>query len=178
MTKWKMALAAPLATVALLIPAATVSGEAQTEPAPLPSCPSAGTYTATVDGAPDKGACRAFVDQMEPASYAIPPGKLFDALKAYLEQSGARGWVPFDIMVAKICDSDGRNCRTGAIETAGVSGTLPPRDALERLLSGTGVAFVQDQTGTFRFPPSKDAPVPGARCLWEKQPANACPAAS
>jgi hypothetical protein len=112
---------------------------------------------------------------MAPVAFNIHPGALFDGLKAFLEQSGARGWVPLDIMVANICESGGRNCRTGAIETAGVTGTMPPREALDRLLSNTGVSFVQDQTGTLRFPASADAPVPGARCIWPKEPPNACP---
>jgi hypothetical protein len=114
-------------------------------------------------------------------SFDIPPGKLFDALKAYLEQSGARGLVPLDIMVAQICTGDSatpagppRNCVRGAIQTAGVSGTLPPREALERLLSGTGVIYVQDQTGTFRFPQMKGTSVPGGRCMWNKSPRSIC----
>lgn len=167
-----------IGTAALVIPATEVKVEAQTETAPLPSCSKAGTYTVDVDGAPDKGACRGFIDQAEPVSFDIPPGKLFDALKTYLEQSGARGMVPLDIMVAQICASEGGKCSTGPIPTAGVTGTLPPREALDRLLAGTGVAYVQDQTGTFRFPSLKDVPASGGRCLWEKQPANACPATS
>lgn len=171
MTPWKSGTLALLGLAALIHPASPASLRAQTELAPTP-CPKAGTYTADVDGAPAKGACREFVDQMQPASYNIPPGKLFDALKAYLEQSGARGWVPLDIMLADICS--GQSCTKGPIPTAGVSGNLPPREALERLLAGTGVTYVQDQTGTFRFPSQKDAAVPGGRCVWQKSP-SACP---
>jgi hypothetical protein len=126
-----------------------------------------------VDGAPDKGTCRGFVDQAAPVSFSIPPGKLFDALKAYLEQSGARGLVPLDIMMAQICTGPSK-CTRGAIPTAGVSGTMPPLLALEQLLAGTGVTYLQDQAGTFHFPPSKATTAPGGRCNWDKSPWKGC----
>lgn len=173
MTSWKSGLVALAGLGALILPASPVQVQAPAEPAKPAACPKSATYTADVDGAPDKGACRAFVDQATPVSFNIPPGKLFDALKLYLEQSGARGLIPLDIMFAQICT--GPNCVRGPIPTAGVSGNLPPREALERLLSGTGVTFLQDQTGTFHFPPLKGAAVPGGRCAWDKSPWKGCP---
>jgi hypothetical protein len=155
--------------------ASPVRVQAPDGPAQLPACAKAGTYTVDVDGAPDKGVCRGFIEQAEPVSFNIPPGKLFDALKTFLEQSGSRGMVPLDLMAPRLCTGD-PDCKAGPPSTAGVSGTLPPSEALARLLDGTGVSYVQDQTGTFRFPPSKGAPVAGGRCLWAKSPANACPA--
>lgn len=155
---------------ALILPASPVRVQAPAQPA---ACPKAGTYTMDVDGAPDKGACRASLDQATPVPFTIPPGKLFDALKAYLEQSGQRGLVPLDIMMAEICTGPSK-CTRGAIPTAGVSGTLPPRAALEQLLAGTGVTFVQDQSGTFRFPSVKDATAPGGRCVAAKSPWKGC----
>lgn len=172
MTPLKSGMVALLGLAALILPVSPAGVQAQGESAP-PPCPKTGTYTADVDGAPSNGACRQFVDRMQPTNFNIPSGRLFDGLKAYLEQSGARGWVPLDLMMANIC-TDARNCKLGAIPTAGVSGILPPREALERLLAGTGVSYVQDQTGTFRFPSQKDAPVPGGRCFWEKATPKAC----
>jgi hypothetical protein len=172
MTPWKPGAVALLGLAALILPAAPVRVQAPASPA---ACPSAGTYTVDVDGAPDKGACRGSIDQAEPVPFNIPPGKLFDALKSFLEQSGARGLVPLDLMAARICSGGDSGCTTGAIPTAGVSGTLPPREALERLLNGTGVTYMQDQAGTFRFPPADKAPGAGGRCLWKKAPACAGP---
>jgi secretin/TonB-like protein len=171
---WKSGLIALVGLAALILPVSPVRDKAPAEPAQAAACPKSGTYTADVDGAPDKGVCRESIDQATPASFNIPPGKLFDALKAYLEQSDARGLVPLDIMVAKICTS-GSDCVRGPIPTAGVSGNLPPREALEQLLKGTGVTFVQDQSGTFHFPPLKEAAVPGGRCVWDKSPWKGCP---
>lgn len=172
MTSWKSGLVALLGVAALVYYASPVRAPAQAQPAPLAPCPKSGTYTADVDGAPGKGACRGVIDQAQPVSYNIPPGKLFEALKAYLEQSGARGMVPLDIMIANLCT--GSKCVRGPIPTAGVSGTLPPREALEKLLAGTGVTFVQDQSGTFHFPPLKDTAAPGGRCEWKHSPWTGC----
>lgn len=138
-----------------------------------PPCPDSGTYMADIDGAPYKGACRPSIEQLPPESFNIPPGTLFDGLKAYFEQSGARGLVPLDILMANIC-TRGSNCAKGAIPTDGVTGTMSPREALDKLLAGTGVAYVQDQTGTLHFPPAKDAAAPGGRCLWDKSPWKGC----
>lgn len=168
----KLALVALIGLASFDVPKDPLRAQSTAEPASMPPCPTAGTYTADVDGAPDKGTCRQFIDQLQPVSFNIPPGDLFDALKAYLEQSGQRGLVPLDIMMANLCI--GSNCVRGPIPTAGVSGTMPPRDALNRLLEGTGVTFMQDQAGTFRFPALKDAPGPGGRCVWKR--AAACPA--
>jgi hypothetical protein len=170
----RASLLALLGMAALILPAAPVRVQAPAEPAKPPPCPKTWTYAAEVDGAPDKGTCRAYVDQAQPVAFNIPPGKLFDALKAYLEQSGGRGLVPLDLMIANICDGPS-NCAKGAIPTAGVNGNLPPREALEQLLKGTGVTFLQDQTGTHYFPPLEKAPAPGGRCIWDKTPPNACP---
>lgn len=173
MRSWKPSLVALLGVAALVFSASPVRVQAQAEPATTAPCPKTWTYASEIDGAPDKGVCREFVGQARPASFNIPPGKLFDALRAYLEQSGGRGLIPLDIMMANICT--GQSCTRGAIPTAGVTGTLPPREALEQLLKGTGVTFLQDQTGTHYFPPLEKAPVAGGRCIWDKQPLNACP---
>jgi hypothetical protein len=164
-----------LGLAALTLPASPVRVQAPPAPAVPAPCPKTWTYASEIDGAGDKGTCRAFVDQATPVPFNIPPGKLFDALKAYLQQSGGRGLLPLDLMVANICAPTGRDCARGPIMTAGVSGTLPPRQALERLLAGTGVTFLQDQAGTYYFPPLDKAPAAGGRCLWEKTPPNACP---
>lgn len=173
MTSRKLGLAAPAALAVLVLAALPADLQAADEQATLLPCPKSGTYTVDVDGAPDKGACRPFIEQSQPALFNIPPGKLFDGLKAYLEQSGARGLVPLDIMMANIC-TGGSNCARGAIPTAGAAGTMPPREALEKLLAGTGVTFVQDQSGTFHFPPAKDTVAPGGRCVWDKSPWKGC----
>lgn len=172
MQRHRLGFAGVLAMVLLTVPVSSVPVQAQAEPAALAPCPKSGTYTVDVDGAPDKGACRQFIDQSQPASFSIPPGKLFDALKAYAEQSGARGMVPLDIMLANLCT--GSKCVRGPIPTAGVTGSMPPREALEKLLAGTGVTFVQDQSGTLHFPPVKDTAAPGGRCLWKPSPYKGC----
>lgn len=163
-----------LGFAALILPASPERVDATAEPAQPAPCPKTWTYAAEIDGAASGGVCRESVDQAKPVSFNIPPGKLFDGLKAYLEQSGGRGLVPLDLMMGKICA--GQSCQRGAIPTAGVSGNLPPREALERLLQGTGVTFLQDQTGTHYFPPLEKAPVAGGRCIWDKHPPNACAA--
>jgi hypothetical protein len=170
-------LVALLVPAALIVPASPVHVQAPAEPAKLAACPKSWTYAAEIDGAPDKGICRQFVDQAGPVSFNIPPGKLYDALQSYLEQSDGRGLVPLDLMMANICTTTpkGRDCVKGAILTQGVSGSLRPREALDQLLKDTGVTFLQDQTGTHYFPPLKDAPVAGSRCHWDKVPNNACP---
>ncbi len=174
MRRLKSGLVALLGVAALILPASPVRVQATTQSAPPAPCPKTWTYAAEVDGAPSKGVCREFADQAKPVPFNIPPGKLFDALKAYLEQSGGRGLVPLDLMMANICNGPS-NCARGAIPTAGVSGNLPPRAALEQLLNGTGVTFLQDQTGTHYFPPLDKAPVAGGQCIWDKTPPNACP---
>jgi iron complex outermembrane receptor protein len=62
-----------------------------------------------------------------PRSFSIPPQPLASALERFADQAG----VSFAY-------------RTGDISTLnspGVSGTLPPREALQQILSGTGVTF-------------------------------------
>ena len=181
MTAWKSGLFAFFGAAALSVPATPVRVQAPPEPAQPAACPATG-YTVTIDGAPDKGDCRAFVDQAQPVQFDIPAGKLSDGLKRFLEQSGARGWVPLGLDVARICPSGaataknrGRDCPMGTLQTGGVSGTMAPREALERLLEGTGTTFVQDQTGTYRFPPLQEGAAAGGRCKWDKAPANGCP---
>lgn len=182
MTPSRAGLVALVGLAAIVLPATPVRVQAPAEPAKPAACPEWGTYTAEADGAPDKGACRGAIDQAQPVSYNIPPGELFDALKAYLEQSGARGLIPINLMLAEVCTGPSKtakeraaNCTFGGIPTTGVSGTMPPREALERLLQGTSFTFMQDQTGTFLFAPSKVATVPGGRCVWKKSPWKGCP---
>jgi hypothetical protein len=181
MTAWRSGLFAFIGAAALSVPASPVRVQAPPEPAKPAVCPSTG-YTVTIDGAPDKGACRAFGDQASPLQFDIPAGRLSDGLKAFLEQSGARGWIPLGLDVARICPSAaareknrGRDCPMGSLQTGGVTGMMTPREALERLLAGTGTTFMQDQTGTYRFPPLQEAQAPGGRCKWDKAPSNSCP---
>lgn len=155
---FKMAVIAVLGLAAMNLPSGSL--RAQPDPVRPQPCPSAGTYTADVDGAPEKGACRQPLAEAAPAAFDIPPGPLFQALEAFLKQSGSRGWVPLDLMVS-------------GTRTPGVSGTMPPSEAIGRLLAGTNVSYVQDQTGTLRFPVARDTPTAGARCIWNKAP-DAC----
>jgi hypothetical protein len=174
MTSRKPAFAALAGLAALIIPATPVRVQAAEEQASPMPCPKARTYTLEVDGTPDKRACPVSIDQAAAVPFNIPPGKLFDALKAFLEQSGSRGHIPLDIMMANVCTAGTSKCTRGAIPTAGVTGTMLPREALQRLLEGTPVSYVQDQSGSLHFPAANDVAVAGGRCVWDKSPWKGC----
>ena len=94
-------------------------------------------------------------------SFNISPGTVADALAAFTKQSGAQvepygvDPVVIDMRTVKLV-SEG--------QTAGVSGSLPPRTALERLLVGTGLTFLQDENGTYYIEPFDKVRVPGGKC--------------
>jgi uncharacterized protein YdbL (DUF1318 family) len=80
-------------------------------------------------------------------SFNIPPSELAHAIKAFQDQSGAT----FPIL---------RGEHIFGRHTAGVTGTMPPREALGRLLQGTGLVFTQDERGRYYLakPVSFDIP--------------------
>jgi hypothetical protein len=46
---------------------------------------------------------------------------------------------------------------------------LTPPEALERLLSGTGLTFLQRDDGGFMIEPLANVRVPGGRCVMDKR---------
>lgn len=69
----------------------------------------------------------------EPRPFDLPAGELSVALDAYIRQSGTQ-------LIYQPSDVRGRR-------SARVSGTLPPEEALDRLLAGSGLRVVRDSTG-------------------------------
>src|SRR5262245_52809773 len=94
-------------------------------------------------GALDARAAPASVD------FDIPAGTLADALDRFGEQSGLQ--VVYDL--AAIAD-----LRTTAIE-----GPMPPREALDRFLAGTGLAWTFVNDGTVVLRPAARTPEPRRR---------------
>lgn len=88
-------------------------------------------------------------------TFNIAPGSLIDALMAFQDQAG----VP----------PTGVGVEVMGKQTAGVSGNLPPREALERLLSGTGLTFLERDDGGFSIELLSSVRVPGGRCVLDKR---------
>ena len=81
-------------------------------------------------GAPENNVAQA--DQ--PRSFAIPPEPLPSALERFADQAG----ISFAYRTGDL----------SSVASPGVSGTLTPREALARLLAGTGVTFAFTGTNT------------------------------
>ena len=81
-------------------------------------------------GAPENNVAQA--DQ--PRSFAIPPQPLPSALERFADQAG----ISFAYRTGDL----------SSVASPGVSGTLTPREALARLLAGTGVTFAFTGTNT------------------------------
>ena len=90
--------------------------------------------------------------------FNIPAGKLDRSIEIYRQQGGTPAifWP-------------GTSHRTTA-----VGGVLPPREALARLLAGTGLTFLEDQNGDFRIRRESDVRVPGGRCVVDPSPPFTC----
>ncbi len=88
-------------------------------------------------------------------SFSIPAGALMDALGAFQDQAG----LP----------PTGVGPQVMGRQTAGVSGNMPPREALERLLNGTELTFLERDDGGFMIEPLANVRVPGGRCVFDKR---------
>lgn len=93
--------------------------------------------------------------QQSGVSFTIPAGSLIDALTAFQDQAG----VP----------PTGIGPQVMGRQTAGVSGTMAPREALERLLIGTELTFLERDDGGFMIEPLANVRVPGGRCVLDKR---------
>jgi len=84
---------------------------------------------------PHAGASENNVAQADqPRSFAIPPQPLSSALERFADQAG----ISFAYRTGDL----------SSVSSPGVSGTLTPREALARLLAGTGVTFAFTGTNT------------------------------
>ncbi|MBO6946872.1 MAG: TonB-dependent receptor [Rhodospirillales bacterium] len=86
---------------------------------------------------PDISYPRELAQRREPITFDIPPGALNGAMLAFADAAGVK--VFYD--AKKIED----------LRSPGVSGTLPPAQALDLLLAGTGVTFTFETDETVRL---------------------------
>jgi hypothetical protein len=107
---------------------------------------------------PESLAAQLRAQQGKVVPFNISPGTLLDALTAFQDQAGT---PPTGVGVAVM-----------GKQTAGVSGELPPREALERLLSGTGLTFLERDDGGFMIEPLANVRVPGGRCVLDRRKAK------
>lgn len=97
----------------------------------------------------------------KPVTFNIPAGTVADALAAFKEQSGAEV-EPFGVDPVVIDMNTVKMVTEG--QSAGVSGSLSRRAALEQLLKNTGLTFLQDENGNFYIEPFSKVRVPGGKC--------------
>lgn len=106
-------------------------------------------------------------DQEKAVSFNIPPGDVFEVVVYFFTQSGARN-----------VDVNLTSAQQNAIasqKSPGVTAVLPPREALKRLLSGTGLTFLDDGAGGYYINRIEDVRVPGGRCVRDaKQAPGVC----
>lgn len=98
-----------------------------------------GALTVASARAQTQESASATANRGEGQRYAIAPGPLGAALAAWSRQSGQS-------IIYKSGDVEGRR-------TAGVKGRLTPREALDRLLAGTGFAVLTDASGAIALLP-------------------------
>ncbi|MGH6784508.1 MAG: STN domain-containing protein [Sphingomicrobium sp.] len=99
--------------------------------------------------------------QAKPVTFDIPAGTVADALEAFKKQSGAQV-EPFGVDPVVLDMTTVKMVTEG--KSAGVSGSHSRRAALDQLLKGTGLTFLQDENGTFYIEPFSKVRVPGGKC--------------
>jgi hypothetical protein len=109
----------------------------------------------------ERDTCHEFVEQGKAISFNVPAGDLAKALGAFKDQSGALAIRVVDAPVL------GKNSK-------GVSGILLPHQALERLLDGTNVTFLEDGYGIYYLQHPANVRVPGGRCKRDDDNRDNC----
>jgi len=99
--------------------------------------------------------------QSAAASFSIPAGPLGTALTSFADQAGLRLLFPTSIVAG--------------LSSAGLSGSFIPADALDRLLSGTGLSwrFADAATIAIESPESGSAPATDGSIVLEEVNVNA-----
>lgn len=122
----------------------------------------AGSFAVADAKMPTKQAKAATVaKKVKPVPFNIPPGTVADALEAFKKQSGAQV-EPFGVDPVVLYMETVEMVMKG--QSAGVSGSLSRRAALEQLLKNTGLTFLEDENGTFYVEPFGKVRVPGGKC--------------
>jgi hypothetical protein len=101
------------------------------------------------------------VEQGKAISFNVPAGELAKALGAFKDQSGA---LAIRVVDAPVLGKDSK----------AVSGLLLPHHALERLLDGTDVTFLEDGYGIYFLHHPANVRVPGGRCKRDDNDRDIC----
>ena len=109
----------------------------------------------------ERDTCHEFVEQDKAISFNVPAGDLAAALGAFKTQSGALAIRVVDAPVL------GKSSK-------GVSGILLPHQALERLLDGTNVTFLEDGYGIYFLHHPANVRMPGGRCNRDDDNRDIC----
>lgn len=97
----------------------------------------------------------------ERLEFNIPPGNLMGVLASDFPQQSGRRVLSMSKEVVEL-------------QTAGVRGIMTRREALERLLAGTGMTFMVDELGGYAVEPLANVRVPGGPCVREKKMPFTC----